>query len=163
MNAASRQQGAEARLLSLGLELPSPPSPVANYVSAVQHERLLFVSGHGPVGDDGVLVVGRLGESLGLSEGRAAARLVGLGLLATLRSQLGSLDNVGRIVRMFGMVNCAPQFTDIPAVIDGCSDLLVEVFGHDVGRHSRSAVGMSALPFGIPVEVELVVAVGHTR
>jgi enamine deaminase RidA (YjgF/YER057c/UK114 family) len=142
------------RLQELGIELPPVFPPAANYVGCVVTGDLVHVSGHGPVGPDG-LVRGKVGSTLTLDQARDAARLTGLLLLATLRAELGSLDRVERIVKVFGMVNCAPGFDQIPPVIDGCSDLLVEVFG-DRGRHARSAVGMAELPFGIPVEIELV-------
>ena len=150
--------GAEARLQALGIELPAGSTPVANYVPAVRTGSLLFVSGHGPAHGPGVKVQGKVGRDLDLAEGRAAARMVGLNLLATIRRELGSLDEVVRIVKVLGMVNCAPGFAETPAVVDGCSDLLIEVFG-EAGRHARSAVGMAELPFGLSVEIELVAEV----
>jgi enamine deaminase RidA (YjgF/YER057c/UK114 family) len=146
---------AEERLTTLGLVLPEPASPAGNYLSAVRTGSLLFVAGHGPVRLDGTMVQGKVGADLDLESAREAARLVGLGLLATMRQELGSLDSVARIVKLLGMVNCAPGFNQTPAVIDGCSNLLVEVFG-EAGRHARSAVGMAELPFDIAVEIELV-------
>jgi enamine deaminase RidA (YjgF/YER057c/UK114 family) len=151
--------GAEERLAALGLELPAPPPPVGTYVAAVRSGPLLFVAGHGPVRPDGTMVRGKVGRDLDLAGGREAARLVAIGLLATMRRELGSLDAVRRIVKILGMVNCAPGFNRTPAVIDGCSDLLVDVFG-EAGRHARSAVGMAELPFDIAVEIELVAEVG---
>jgi enamine deaminase RidA (YjgF/YER057c/UK114 family) len=118
----------------------------------------LFVAGHGPIGLDGQQVRGKVGDALDVDAGYQAARLVGLGLLATIRAELGSLDRVSRVVKVFGMVNCPPDFGRHPQVINGVSDLMVEVFG-DAGRHARSAVGMGSLPFDIPVEVEMVVEV----
>jgi enamine deaminase RidA (YjgF/YER057c/UK114 family) len=150
--------GAEARLAELGIELPEGMPPVANYLPAVRSGSLLFLAGHGPVGLDGRIVHGKVGRDLDLAEAKAAARLVGLNLLTTLRRELGRLDEVIRIVKVLGMVNCAPGFNEMPSVIDGCSDLFVEVFG-DAGRHARSAVGMAELPFDIPVEVEIVAEV----
>jgi enamine deaminase RidA (YjgF/YER057c/UK114 family) len=147
------------RLAELGLELPPVFPPAANYVGCVVSGDHAFVSGHGPVGADG-LVKGKVGAALTIEEGRAAARLTTLSLLATLQAELGSLDRIERIVKVLGMVNCAPGFDQIPTVIDGCSDLLVEVFG-ERGRHARSAVGMAELPFGIPVEIELIARVSH--
>ncbi len=147
------------RLEELGLTLPAGAPPVGNYVGAVRTGSLLFVSGHGPVGPDGVWLRGKVGRDLDVPAARDAARLVGLNLLATIRQELGSLDHVVRIVKVLGMVNCAPGFTQTPAVIDGCSDLLVEVFGESAGRHAGSAVGMAELPFDIPVEIELVAEV----
>jgi enamine deaminase RidA (YjgF/YER057c/UK114 family) len=145
------------RLQELGIELPAVSAPAANYVPCVVTGDLVHVSGHGPIGPDG-LVKGKVGSALTVDEGRRAARLTGLSLLATLQAELGSLDRVERVVKVFGMVNCAPGFDQIPTVVDGCSDLLVEVFG-DRGRHARSAVGMAELPFGIAVEIELIARV----
>jgi enamine deaminase RidA (YjgF/YER057c/UK114 family) len=145
------------RLVELGIELPPVFAPAANYVGCVVTGDLVHVSGHGPVAADG-LITGKVGTELTVDDGRRAARLTGLSLLATLESELGSLDRIDRIVKVFGMVNCGPGFDQIPTVIDGCSDLLVEVFG-DRGRHARSAVGMAELPFGIAVEIELIARV----
>ncbi len=151
--------GAEARLKQLGIELPTPPAPVANYVRAVRVGNLLFLAGHGPHTRDGkIAYVGKLGRDLSVEEGQQAARLVGLNLLASAREALGSLDRVKRVVKVLGMVNSADGFGDQPKVINGFSDLMVEVFG-DAGRHARSAVGMAALPFGISVEVEMILEV----
>jgi enamine deaminase RidA (YjgF/YER057c/UK114 family) len=148
---------AEARLAELGIVLPEVMAPVGSYVSAVRTGNLLFVSGQGPMGV-GEPVVGKVGGDLTLEQGIAAARIVGLNLLAVLRAELGSLDRVTRVVKLLGMVNCAPGFNQMPAVINGCSDLLLEVFGES-GRHARSAVGMAELPLDIAVEVELVAEV----
>jgi enamine deaminase RidA (YjgF/YER057c/UK114 family) len=147
--------GAEARLKELGLELPSPPRPVASYVTAVRSGNLLFLSGHGPVRDGRVVHHGRLGRDLTIEQGQEAARLTGLNLLATAREALGSLDRVRRVVKVLGMVQCTDDFTDHPKVINGFSDLMVEVFG-DAGRHARSAVGMGSLPFATAVEIEMI-------
>jgi enamine deaminase RidA (YjgF/YER057c/UK114 family) len=152
--------GAEARLQELGMELPAGLPPVANYLPAVRTGDLLFVAGHGPVALDGSIVHGKVGRDLTLAEGVEAARLVGLNLISTVRTELGSLDRVRRIVKVLGMVNCGPGFNQMPAVIDGCSNLMVELFGEEAGRHARSAVGMAELPFDIPVEIEMVVEVG---
>jgi enamine deaminase RidA (YjgF/YER057c/UK114 family) len=151
--------GAEARLADLGIELPPAGKPVANYRMAVRSGDLLFVSGHGPAHQDGVTVRGKVGADLDLAEGREVARLVGVNLLATVRHELGSLDAVRRVVKVLGMVNCAPGFDQTPAVIDGCSDLMVDVFGPEVGSHARSAVGMGELPHGLAVEIEMIVEV----
>jgi enamine deaminase RidA (YjgF/YER057c/UK114 family) len=148
---------AESRLRELGIELPPPFEPAGSYVAARRSGSTLYVSGQGPAGPNG-LVTGKVGRDLTLEEGAAAARLVGLNLLAVLRAELGSLDRVRAILKLLGMVNCAPGFNDTPSVINGCSDVLVEVFG-DAGRHARSAVGMAELPFDIAVEVELVAEV----
>jgi enamine deaminase RidA (YjgF/YER057c/UK114 family) len=147
----------DERLVQLGIELPPVSPPVANYVACVRSGDLLHVGGHGPT--DGVTVVtGKVGSDLTLTQGRAAARLTALSILATMRAELGDLDRVRRIVKVFGMVNVAPGFDRTPAVIDGCSDLLVQVFGEG-GRHTRSAVGLAELPFGIAVEIELIAEV----
>jgi enamine deaminase RidA (YjgF/YER057c/UK114 family) len=151
--------GAEARLAELGIDLPTGSAPVANYRMAVRTGNLLFVAGHGPAHRDGTRVKGKVGADLDLAEAREAARLVGVNLVATVRRELGSLDAVRRIVKVLGMVNCAPGFDQTPAVIDGCSNFLVELFGEEIGSHARSAVGMAALPFGIAVEIEMIVEV----
>ncbi|MBW4079079.1 MAG: RidA family protein [Acidobacteria bacterium] len=148
--------GAEARLLELGIDLAEGSHPVANYEMVAASGRLLFVSGHGPVQANGALLRGKVGDAFSLEQAYEAARLAGLAVLATLRGELGSLDRVSRIVKVLGMVNCAPGFNRMPEVIDGCSDLLIEVFGDNRGRHARSAIGVAELPFDIPVEIELV-------
>jgi len=148
----------EARLAELGIVLPEPSVPVANYVKAVRSGNLIFLSGHGPYRSDGTLVKGKLGKDLSIEEGYEAARLTGIALLSSLKSEIGDLSKVRRIVKVFGMVNADPLFTDQPKVINGCSDLLVEVFG-DRGRHARAAVGMASLPVGIAVEIDMVVEI----
>lgn len=148
--------GAEARLVELGITLGAAAAPVANYVGAAQSGSLVFVSGHGPSDGDGGWRQGKVGRDLNLDEARHAARLTGLSLLTTLRDHLGSLDRVTRIVKVFGMVNCAPGFNEMPDVINGCSDLMIEVFGDAIGRHARSAVGMAELPMDIAVEIEMI-------
>jgi enamine deaminase RidA (YjgF/YER057c/UK114 family) len=147
----------DARLVELGIDLPAVVPPAGNYVGCVVDGGLVHVGGHGPVAGDRV-VTGKVGRDLTLEEARDAARMTGCSILATLRAELGDLDRVRRIVKVFGMVNVAPGFNRTPAVIDGCSDLLVEVFG-DAGRHTRSAVGLAELPFDIAVEIELIAAV----
>jgi enamine deaminase RidA (YjgF/YER057c/UK114 family) len=147
--------GAEARVAELKLELPPAPKPVATYVTAVRHGDLLYVSGHGPLRSDGTLILGRLGVDLGVAEGAAAARQTGLAILSTLRNHLGSLDKVVRLIKVLGMVNCTPEFHDQPKVVNGFSDLMVEVFGES-GKGARSAVGMGGLPSGMAVEVEAI-------
>ena len=149
---------AEKRIREMGIELPAAGAPAANYVSAVQSGSLLFLAGKGPATVDGVRPAGKLGREFTVEQGYGFARSVGLGLLAVMREELGSLDRVKRVVKLLGMVNCTPEFGDSPKVINGCSDLLVEVFGES-GRHARSAVGMCSLPFGIPVEIEGIVEV----
>jgi enamine deaminase RidA (YjgF/YER057c/UK114 family) len=147
----------DAKAAELGLELPPAAAPIANYVPSVRTGNLVFLSGHGPVGPDG-LVRGKLGADLSIEEGAAAARLVMIGLLGSLKSELGSLDKVQRIVKLLCMVNCTPDFGDPPKVANGASDLLVELFG-DAGKHARSAVGMNSLPMGMAVEIEMIVEV----
>lgn len=142
------------RLKMLGIELPPVFPPVGSYVGCVVDGDLVHVGGHGPVSGSTVMH-GKVGSDLTIEQGRAAARLTGLSILATLQAELGDLDCIERIIKVFGMVNVAPGFNQMPAVIDGCSDLLIEVFG-DAGRHTRSAVGLAALPFDIPVEIELI-------
>lgn len=150
--------GAESRLQELNLTLPPSPKPMGTYVPAVRVGHLLFLSGHGPLKEDGTLHLGKLGAGLGLEEGRAAARQTGLALLATIRSQIGSLDRVVRIVKVLGLVNSAPDFVDHPKVINGFSDLMVEVFG-EAGKAARSAFGVAALPSGMAVEIEAIVEI----
>jgi enamine deaminase RidA (YjgF/YER057c/UK114 family) len=145
------------RLAELGIELPPVFPPAGNYLGCVRTGDLLHVGGHGPVAGT-TAVTGKVGGTVGLDEARAAARTTGLSILATMHEELGDLDRVRRIVKVFGMVNVAPGFNQTPAVVDGCSDLLVEVFG-DRGRHTRSAVGMAELPFDIAVEIELIAEV----
>ena len=142
--------GAEQKIKELGIELPEPVQPIASYVRWVQTGNLLFISGTGP-GDE--TQRGKLGSTMSVDEGYAAARDVGLQILSTARVALGDLDRVARVVKVLGMVNCTPDFEDQPKVINGCSDLFIEVFG-DAGRHTRSAVGFVALPGQIPVEIE---------
>ena len=148
----------ETKLSEMGFELPAPGQPAGNYVPAVRTGNLVFLSGHGPKLEDGGLITGKVGADLTLDEGYAAAQRVALILLASLKSEIGDLDRVHRVVKLLGMVNCTPDFTDHPKVINGASDLLVELFG-DKGRHARSAVGMNALPSNIAVEIEMIVEV----
>ncbi|HEY8069015.1 MAG TPA: RidA family protein [Burkholderiales bacterium] len=144
---------AEKRLKELGITLTPVTPPMANYVNAVRTGNLLFLAGKGPGP-----VKGKLGLEFSVDQGYQHARAAGLALLAVMKSELGSLDKVKRVVKVLGMVNAVPEFTDHPKVINGCSDLFVEVFG-DAGRHARSAVGMGSLPMGIPVEIEAIVEV----
>ena len=148
--------GAEDNLKQKNIVLPPPAAPVANYVPAVRVGNLLFLSGSGP---DQSAPRGKVGKDLSLEQGYQAARATGLNLLATTRATLGSLNRVKRIVKVLGMVNSAPGFTDQPKVINGFSDLMVEVFGEAIGKHARSAVGMAELPFNIPVEIEMILEV----
>ena len=140
------------RLVELGIELPPVSRPAGNYVGCVVVDGLVHVGGHGPVGGP-ERFAGKVGSDLTLEDGYRAARATGLSILATLAAELGDLDRIERFVKVFGMVNVAPGFNRTPAVVDGCSDLLVEVFG-EAGRHTRSAVGLAELPFDIPVEIE---------
>jgi len=140
------------RLVELGIELPPGSRPAGNYVGCVVVDGLVHVGGHGPVGGP-ERFAGKVGSDLTLEDGYRAARATGLSILATLAAELGDLDRIERFVKVFGMVNVAPGFNRTPAVVDGCSDLLVEVFG-EAGRHTRSAVGLAELPFDIPVEIE---------
>jgi len=146
---------AEARVKELGLVLPPAPKPVATYVPCVRVGNLLYVSGHGPLRPDRTLVTGRVGAELNEAQGRDAARVVGLAMLATLQAQLGTLDRVVRLIKTLGMVNSGPDFLNHPQVINGFSDLMVEVFGES-GKGARSAVGMGPLPGNIAVEVEAI-------
>ena len=142
------------RLDSLGIELPPPFPPAGNYLACVIDGGLVYVGGHGPIAGD-QMMRGKVGGNLTLEQGREAARMTALSILATLQAELGDLGQIQRIIKVFGMVNVAPGFDRTPAVIDGCSDLLVEIFG-DAGHHTRSAVGVAELPFGIAVEIELI-------
>ena len=147
----------EAKLKELKIELPEPLVPAGNYVGAKTVGKLVYLSGEGPRLPNGV-ISGKLGEDLSVEEGREAARLVGLNMLTTLRNHIGDLDRVKQVVKVFGMVNALPNFKQHPSVINGFSDLMVEVFG-DKGRGARSAVGMSSLPFQIACEVEMIVEI----
>ncbi len=150
---------AEARIKEIGLALPPPPKPGGNYVPGVRVGDLLFLSGHGPGRVDGVPSArGKVGRDLSIEDGYKVAREVGINLLGTAKALLVSLDKVKRVVKVLGMVNSAEGFGDQPKVINGFSDLMVEVFGEH-GRHARSAVGMAELPSGIPVEIEMILEV----
>jgi enamine deaminase RidA (YjgF/YER057c/UK114 family) len=150
---------AEQRLKDLKIDLGAVSCPIANYVNAVRAGNLLFLAGKGPRADaHGCRPMGKLGRDLNVEQGYQAARSVGMDLLAVMRTELGSLDKVKRVVKVLGMVNAVPEFTDHPKVINGCSDLFVEVLG-EAGKHARSAVGMGSLPMGIPVEIECIVEV----
>jgi enamine deaminase RidA (YjgF/YER057c/UK114 family) len=145
---------------ALGITLPPPATPIATYVPTVQVGNLLFVSGHGPaLLPDGTRQTGKVGRDLSVEQGKAAARRVGLNVLASVQNALGSLERVERLVKVLGMVNVAPDFTQTPEVMNGFSDLMVEVFGDERGKAARSAVGMASLPLGIPVEVECILQV----
>ena len=156
--ARSWGQNIENKLEELGIELIAPSKPIANYVKAVQTGNLVFLAGHGPQQADGSSIKGKLGKDLTLEEGQYAARMAAISLLSSLKAEIGDLDKVTRIVKVRGMVNCTEDFYDQPEVINGCSDLLVAVFG-DKGKHARAAVGMVSLPSNIAVEIEMIVEV----
>jgi enamine deaminase RidA (YjgF/YER057c/UK114 family) len=152
----------EDRLRKLGIVLPPPPEPIANFVPYVREGNLLFLSGQGPVEPGGLRHAGKVGETVTTQQAYEHARITGINLLAVLQGALGSLGKVRRIVKLLGMVNATPDFSEHPRVINGCSDLLVLVFGDSIGRHARSAVGMNSLPGQITVEIELIVALHDT-
>ncbi|WP_293859025.1 RidA family protein [uncultured Alsobacter sp.] len=146
------------RLKALGIVLPTPPTPIANFVTHVEASGLLFLSGQGPREADGRMHTGKVGGGVSVEEAYQHARVTGINLLAVMHAALGDLGRVKRVVKLLGMVNATPEFGDHPKVINGCSDLMVEVFG-DAGRHARSAVGFGSLPGQITVEIEAVVAI----
>ncbi len=149
---------AEKRLVELKISLPQTPKPLANYIPTVQVGNLLFVSGHGPYNDGKTILIGKLGNELTTEDGYKTARNVAINLLASIRAALGDLNKVKRVVKLLGMVNCTEDFKETPRVINGASDLLVEVFG-EAGKHARAAVGMQSLPNGMPVEIEMILEV----
>lgn len=149
---------AEQRVLDLGLVLPPVPAPVGNFIPWRRYGNLLYLSGQGPRRPDGSISVGKVGLDCTLEQANADARLVGLQILASIRAAVGSLDRVECVVKLLGMVNAVPEFENHPKVINGCSDLLIDVFGES-GRHARSAVGMGSLPHGMTVEVEAIIAI----
>lgn len=148
----------EENLSRLGIDVSKPQTPVANYVPAVRTGNLVFVSGQGPRRSDGEMITGKVGGEVSMDEAYEAAKLCGINLIAALKSEIGDLGKVKRIVKLLGMVNAEPGFNDHPKVINGCSDLMVEVFG-DRGKHARSAVGMGSLPNQISVEIEMIAEV----
>lgn len=148
----------DKKLKDLGIELIPATKPIANYVKAVRTGNLLFLAGHGPSLTDGSVMTGKLGQNYTVEQGYQAARQTAISLISTLKNELGDLNRVKRVVKVLGMVNCTPEFTDQPKVMNGCSDLLVQVFG-EKGKHARSAVGMNALPLGMAVEVEIIVEI----
>ncbi len=150
--------GAEQKLKELGLILPPPPKPVANYAPTVKTGNLLFVSGHGPYDDGKTKISGKVGQELTVEEGYQTAQNVALNCLASIKATIGDLDKVKRFVKLLGMVNCTDDFKDQPKVINGCSDLLAAIF-EEAGKHARSAVGMQALPNQIPVEIEMILEI----
>jgi enamine deaminase RidA (YjgF/YER057c/UK114 family) len=149
---------AEARLKQLGIILPNVPSPIANYLPYRVAGNLLFLAGQGPRDENGNLLTGKVGADVTVEEAYDRARRIGLGLLAATRQALGSLDRVDTVLKLLGMVNAVPDFRDHPKVINGCSDLFVEVFG-EAGKHARSAVGMGSLPGQISVEIEGIISI----
>jgi len=160
MTFADHGASPEQRLARLGIVIPPPPPPIANFLTHVREGNLLFLSGQGPREADGYLHTGKVGGEITPEEAYAHARITGVNLLSVMQSVLGDLGRVKRIVKLFGMVNAAPDFGAHPAVINGCSDLFVEVFG-ERGEHARSAVGVGSLPDNITVEIEAVVAISN--
>jgi enamine deaminase RidA (YjgF/YER057c/UK114 family) len=148
----------EAKLKELGITLPTPPQPVANYVNGVRTGNLIFLAGKGPKRADGSEITGKLGQDVSIEEGYEGARLTAINQMSVLKAMLGDLNKVKRVVKVLGMVNSDPAFVDQPKVINGFSDLIVEVFG-DRGKHARAAVGMASLPRGQAVEIEMIVEV----
>lgn len=144
----------EQAFAQTGLSLPPAPTPMGVYKPYLIDGKYLYVSGHGPVQDDTTLIVGRVGDDLDIDQGKLAARQVGLTILSTIRTNLGSLDRVKRVIKVLGMVNCTSDFGQHPYVINGCSELFASVWGADNGIGVRSAVGMGTLPGNIPVEIE---------
>ncbi len=159
MSLSAQTTDPEQQLKALGIQLPTPTQPIANYVKYVQVGNLIFISGHGPTKSDETLVTGKLGLDLTVAQGQEAARLTGISLLATLKAATGGdLTKVKRIVKVLGLVNCIDTFTEQPKVMNGFSDLMVAVFG-EAGKHARSAVGTNALPRNMAVEIEMIVEV----
>jgi enamine deaminase RidA (YjgF/YER057c/UK114 family) len=146
----------DALVTELKLELPPAPKPMGVYRPCVISGGFAFVSGHGPLKADKSLITGKVGKDLDVQGGKAAARQTGLAILSTLRASLGSLERVKRVVKVFGLVNATPEFTEHPAVINGCSELFAEVFGSEAGVGARSAVGAGSLPGNIAVEIEAI-------
>jgi enamine deaminase RidA (YjgF/YER057c/UK114 family) len=156
MSSSSLAQSPEQNLSKLGIVLPKPTSPIANYVKYVQSGNLLFLSGHGPSKTDGTYIIGKLGTDLTVAQGAEAAKLTGINLLATLQAAVGDLSKVKRIVKVLGFVNGNNDFAEQPKVMNGFSDLMVAVFG-EKGKHARSAIGTNSLPNNMAVEIEMVV------
>ncbi|WP_183930313.1 RidA family protein [Rhizobium mongolense] len=146
------------RLAALGIELPPAPPPIAHFVTHVLEGNILYLSGQGPREADGFVYSGKVGAEIGVEDAYRHARLTGINLLAVMHDALGDLSRVKRVVKLLGMVNAVPQFADHPSVINGCSDLFVDVFGEDTGSHARSAVGFGSLPGNITVEIEAIIA-----
>lgn len=148
----------DKKMAELGIVLSPPTKPIANYVKAVRTGNLIFLSGHGPTKADGSNITGKVGKDLTIEQGYEAAKVTAIGLVSTLKAELGDLNKIKRIVKVNGWVNCSPDFADQPKVINGCSDLMVSLFG-EKGRHARAAMGVVALPNNIAVEIEMVVEV----
>lgn len=155
MNMANHKN-AEKRLAVLGLSLPPAPAPLGVYKPCLTDGKYLYLSGHGPVQDDKSLIIGRIGKELDLEQGKLAARQVGLTMLSTIRTHIGSLDKIKRVIKVLGMVNCTPEFERHPYVINGCSELFSAIWGEENGIGVRSAVGFGSLPDNIPVEIEAI-------
>ncbi len=151
-------QTPEQKIKELGIDLLEPSIPTANYLKAVRTGNLIYLAGHGPTRNDGSRMTGKLGKDLTLDQGTEAARVATISLLSSLKAEIGELSKVKQIVKVNGMVNCTPDFYDQSKVMNGCSNLLVEIFGEN-GKHARAAVGMVALPFNIAVEIEMIVEV----
>ena len=160
---ASDHVDPEERIKELGIKLYTATPPTANYIKAVRSGNTLYLAGHIPQREDGTIITGKVGKDLTVEQGNAAARVVAINLISTLKNELGDLNHVVKIIKIFGMVNAVDTFVDHPKVINGASDLLVSVFGENRGKHTRSAVGMSSLPFGMAAEVEMVVEVDDTK
>lgn len=158
LSVAVNAQDAETNLKEKGIVLVTPSNPVANYVNCVRVGNLLYLAGKGPQKADNTYVTGKIGKDLTIEQGYEAARITAINHLSVLKNELGSLNKVKRIVKVLGMVNCAEDFKDQPKVINGYSDLMVEIFG-DKGKHARSAVGMYSLPFNMAVEIEVIVEI----
>jgi enamine deaminase RidA (YjgF/YER057c/UK114 family) len=145
---------AEERFIKLGLKLPPAPTPLGVYKPYLIDGKYLYLSGHGPVREDKTLIIGRIGSELNVEEGKLAARQVGLTMLSTIHTHIGSLDKIKRVIKVLGMVNCTPDFERHPYIINGCSELFAAVWGEENGIGVRSAVGFGSLPDNIPVEIE---------
>lgn len=152
----STMKNPETRLREMGITLRTPGLPTANFLGAVRVGNMVYLSGHGPLKDDGEYMKGKVGDVFNLEQAQAAARLTGINLIAALKAEVGNLNNVKRIVKVLGMVNAVPTFDQHSQVINGFSDLMVEVFGES-GKHARSAIGLGSLPMNIPVEIEMIV------
>lgn len=156
VHAQGKNETPENRLKALGIVLKAPTKPTANFLPAVRVGNLVYLSGHGPVMENGEYMKGKVGEQVDFDKAKEAARLTGISLLTSLKAEIGDLNKVKRIIKVLGMVNAVPTFDRHSQVINGFSDLMVEVFGEN-GKHARSAIGLGSLPMGIPVEIEMIV------